>query len=94
MSRPINSMDWGSRLACFIFGTAAIHRPRSSKGRIRLTSMAGLATSFKVSSVIMPRVPSEPIIRCRRLYPELVLHTVLPSSMISPEGSTTVMAST
>ncbi len=66
----------------------------SAKGRMRLTSISGFAISLRVSSVIMPSVPSEPIIRCSRLYPELDLQTVLPNFIISPLGSTTVMART
>ena len=61
---------------------------------MRLTVSLGAGISFRVSSVIMPRVPSEPIIRFSRLYPELVLETEEPSLMISPVGRTTVIAFT
>ena len=94
MSRSMNSMDCASRFASFMAGTEAMAAAISAKGRMRLTSMSGFGMSLSVSSVIMPSVPSEPIIRCSRLYPELVLQTVLPSFIISPLGSTTVMAST
>ena len=54
----------------------------------------GAGISFSVSSVMIPNVPSEPIIRFNRLYPVEVLETVAPSFTISPVGSTTVMALT
>ena len=67
MSRSMNSIDWGSRFASFISGTEAIAAAMSLNGRMRLTSMMGFGMSLRVSSVMMPRVPSEPIIRCSRL---------------------------
>ena len=67
MSRSMNSIDCGSRLASLIAGTEAIAVAMSLNGRIRLTSIRGLGTSFRVSSVMTPSVPSEPIIRCSRL---------------------------
>ena len=67
MSRSMNSMDWGSRFASLMAGTEAMASAMFAKGRIRLTSRRGLGISFRVSSVMTPRVPSEPIIRCRRL---------------------------
>ena len=59
----MNSMDCGSRPASLIFGTALMAVSKSSKGRMKLMSSFGAAMSFNVSSVITPRVPSEPIIR-------------------------------
>ena len=67
MSRSMNSMDWGSRFASLIDGTEAMAAAMSAKGRMRLTSIRGFGTSLSVSSVMMPSVPSEPIIRCSRL---------------------------
>ena len=67
MSRSMNSMDWGSRFASLMAGTEAMAVAISAKGRIRLTFITGLGISFRVSSVMMPRVPSDPIIRCNRL---------------------------
>ena len=64
-----------------------------SKGTIREQWQAGGAMSFSVSSVMMPSVPSEPIIRWSRLYPDEDLDTGAPTCMISPLGRTTVMAS-
>ncbi len=42
--------------------------------------------SFKVSSVMTPKVPSDPIISWSRLYPELVLDTEEPNRVTSPGG--------
>ena len=56
--------------------------------------MIRLMVSFNVSSVMIPSVPSDPIIRFNRLYPVDVLETVAPSFTISPVGSTTVIALT
>ena len=67
MSRSMNSMLCGSRFASFISGTEAMAADISSKGSSRLTSMSGLGMSLSVSSVMTPRVPSEPIMRCSRL---------------------------
>ena len=67
MSASINSMDWGSRLASLIFGTKEIQSSTVRKGTRQDTSHLGLGMSFMVISVMMPRVPSEPIIRCSRL---------------------------
>ena len=76
------------------FGTVAIQSSRFSYGMIRLMVSFGAGISFKVSSVMIPKVPSEPIIRFNRLYPVEVLETVAPSFTISPVGSTTVIALT
>ena len=51
----------------------------------------GATMIFRVISVMMPSVPSDPMSRCKRLYPELVFETVAPSFTISPVGRTTVM---
>ena len=67
---------------------------RFSKGTTRLTMAAGAGMSFKVSSVMTPKVPSDPIISWSRLYPELVLDTEEPNRVTSPVGRTTVMAFT
>ena len=61
---------------------------------IRLITDFGAGITFNVSSVMIPRVPSEPIIKFNKLYPELVFDTVAPNFTISPVGSTTVMART
>ena len=49
------------------FGTVAIQSSRFSYGMIRLIVSFGAGMSYKVSSVMMPSVPSEPIIRFSRL---------------------------
>ena len=77
-----------------IFGTKWMQLSTSRKGTRQEMSQIGFGISFIVISVMMPSVPSEPIIRCSRLYPELVLQTDLPSSMILPSASTTVSART
>ena len=43
---------------------------------------------------MIPSVPSEPIIRFNKEYPEDVLETVAPRCVISPVGNTTVIALT
>lgn len=67
MSRSMNSMLCGSRFASLMAGTEAMAAEISSKGSRRLTSMMGLGMSLSVSSVMTPRVPSEPIMRWSRL---------------------------
>ena len=67
MSRSMNSIDCGSRLASLICGTEAMAVSTSANGRMRLTFISGLGMSLSVSSVMTPSVPSEPIIRCSRL---------------------------
>ena len=49
---------------------------------------------LRVSSVMIPRVPSEPTIRLIMLYPVEVLLTCAPKSTTSPVGRTTFMART
>ena len=61
---------------------------------IRLITDFGAGMTFNVNSVMIPKVPSEPIIKFNKLYPELVFDTVAPNFTISPVGSTTVMART
>ena len=85
MSASINSMDWGSRLASFIFGTAAMqvsHPEREDKD----TSHIGFGISFMVISVMMPRVPLRAYHQVQQAVSGAGLVTVLPSFMISPEG--------
>ena len=74
----MNSSACGFRFAILIFGTVEIAASRSSNGMIRLATFFGAGTIFRVSSVMTPRVPSLPIIRSIRLYPELVLLTLEP----------------
>ena len=62
-----NSMAWGFSPLWRSLGTMAMQEARSSKGTTRLTAAFGAGMSLSVSSVMMPSVPSEPIIRCRRL---------------------------
>ena len=67
MSRSMNSMDCGFRPASLIFGTVLMAPSMFSNGRMKLMSSCGLGSSFMVSSVMTPSVPSEPMIRCNRL---------------------------
>ena len=67
ISLSMNSRACGSMLAILTFGTVEIAVSRSSKGTIRDRVMTGAGMSFSVSSVMMPSVPSEPIIRFSRL---------------------------
>ena len=47
-------------------GTVEMQVARSSKGQMRLTVCLGAGMSLRVSSVMMPRVPSEPMMRLSR----------------------------
>ena len=67
MSRSKNSMDWGFRPASLMRGTVVMALSAFSNGRMKLMSSCGLGTSFIVSSVMMPSVPSDPMTRCNRL---------------------------
>src|SRR5690606_9074392 len=49
----------------------------------------GLGISFKTALVIMPNVPSEPIMSCVRLYPEAYFNVLAPVQIMSPVGKTT-----
>ena len=63
----MNSRACGPRLAFLMIGTVEMALSRSSKGTTRLMTFFGAGMIFRVSSVMMPRVPSLPIIRFRRL---------------------------
>ena len=60
-------MAWGFRWLWRSLGTVEMQVGRSAKGTTKLMVAPGAGISFKVSSVMMPRVPSEPIIRWSRL---------------------------
>ena len=87
-------MACGFKPDILIFGTEESAVFKSSNGMIRDATTFGAGIIFKVSSVMIPRVPSEPIIKFNREYPEEVLDTVAPRWVISPVGRTTVMART
>ena len=54
----------------------------------------GSRASFKVASVMMPSVPSEPMNSCRRSNPVLFFSRAPLSSSTAPDGSTTSSPST
>ena len=62
-----NSSAWGLKPSRVILGTVEVQASRSSKGTIRLMVALGAGMSFRVSSVMMPSVPSEPHSRLVRL---------------------------
>ena len=66
-SRSMNSTAVGSQPQASTFGTAPMQASRSSKGMSRERLTFGSGTSFTVSRVRKPSVPSEPIIRSIRL---------------------------
>ena len=64
----MNSSAAGIVRAAMIAGTARMHASKSSKGTSSENWQAGSGSSRSMSRVTMPSVPSEPIIRCSRLY--------------------------
>ena len=67
ISRSMNSSACGPSPAFFSFGTVWMALSSSSNGMIRLITFFGAGMIFSVSSVMMPNVPSLPIIRFNRL---------------------------
>ena len=55
-----------------------------------LTIFSGIGFSLSLISVITPKVPSEPINKFVKLYPEEVFFALEPVVIISPVGKTTV----
>ena len=94
VSLDIYSMAVGVTLEEMIWGTASMADFISGKGTSRLRDTLGRGTSFSTASVMMHSVPSEPMTRSFRLYPELFLATAAPKVCTSPLGSTTVRART
>ena len=90
----MNSTAVGSHPHPSTWGTALMQASRSSNGTSRDRFTFGSGISFTVSRVRIPRVPSEPIIRSIRLYPEEVFTFFPPSSRMLPSASTTCMPST
>ncbi len=62
---------------------------KSLNGTKRLITFFGSGNSFNTIFVIIPNVPSDPIIKSFKLYHELFLTTFPPSSKTSPLGRTT-----
>ena len=62
-SRSKNSMAVGTAAICRRRGTMSMQLSRFSKGITRVRVNFGAGISFKVTSVRMHRVPSEPITR-------------------------------
>lgn len=59
-SRSMNSTAVGSAPQASTWGTARTQASRSSNGASTETFARGMGSSFKISLVTMPSVPSEP----------------------------------
>ena len=85
----INSIAVGTDFDLIILGTVSIAFSNSLNGTSKLMDFLGSGNNFNVALVIIPNVPSDPIIKSLILYPELFLTTFPPRFRISPFGVTT-----
>jgi len=73
------------------------HLPASSslsKAARTIADLLGLGATFRVTSVMMPRVPSLPTNSRSSWYPEEFLMVLVPTWMIEPSARTTSSPST
>ena len=90
LTLSMSSQDEGIRGFAMM---AEMHFPASStvlKQQRQLAAFLGLVVSFSVTSVMIPRVPSEPHIRRASWYPEESLMVLVPQRTISPSALTKV----
>ena len=85
----INSIAVGIALDLIMRGTVSIASFKVLNGISKLIAFLGRGSNFNVAFVIKPKVPSEPIIRSFKEYPELFFTTFPPNSTIFPFGRTT-----
>ena len=81
-------------MALIISGTASNPSCSVLKGTNKLILSTGFGSNFKIAFVIIPNVPSLPIISCFRGYPVESFTTFRPNHSISPLGKTTSIALT